>query len=76
MINDHKNRTNLDKNMQTSARTYSDKTLLDESFGVHGQRLRAQPETFWSYYPGDVGSLSKVCSCMEHFLHRHSQDRY
>ncbi|UJR26469.1 hypothetical protein I4U23_007796 [Adineta vaga] len=30
-----------------------------EALGVQGQRVRHQPDSFWSYYPGDVGIYSK-----------------
>jgi len=38
--------------------------LPNDTLGVQGQRVRAQPASFWSYYPGDVGILCKVRLCM------------
>jgi len=35
--------------------------LPNDSLEVQGQRVRAQPDSFWSYYPGDVGIYCKVC---------------
>ncbi|CAF4943377.1 unnamed protein product [Rotaria socialis] len=33
--------------------------LPNDTLEVQGQRVRAQPDSFWSYYPGDVGVLCK-----------------
>ncbi|CAF2480650.1 unnamed protein product [Rotaria sp. Silwood2] len=33
--------------------------LPNDTLEVQGQRVKAQPDSFWSYYPGDVGILSK-----------------
>jgi hypothetical protein len=35
--------------------------LPNDSLEIQGQRVRAQPDSFWSYYPGDVGIFCKVC---------------
>ncbi|CAF4637867.1 unnamed protein product [Rotaria sp. Silwood1] len=33
--------------------------LPNDTLEVQGQRVKAQPDSFWSYYPGDVGILCK-----------------
>lgn len=61
MIDGHTNRTHFYVSMQQQGLVCAVNVLPNETLEVQGQRVRAQPDSFWSYYPGDVGILCKVC---------------
>lgn len=63
MIDGHTSRTHFYVSMQQSGLVCAVNALPNETLEVQGQRVRAQPDSFWSYYPGDVGILCKVCVC-------------
>ena len=63
MIDGQTNRAHFYVSMQQSGVVCALDFLPTESLEVQGQSLRARSDTFWSYYPGDVGFLSKVRLC-------------
>jgi len=63
MIDGHTTRTHFYVSMQQTGIVCAVNVLPNDTLEVQGQRLRSQPDTFWSYYPGDVGILCKVCVC-------------
>lgn len=62
MIDGHTNRTHFYVSMQQQGLVCAVNVLPHETLEVQGQRVRTQPDSFWSYYPGDVGILCKVCA--------------
>ncbi len=67
MIDGHTTRTHFYVSMQQTGIVCAVNVLPNDTLEVQGQRLRSQPDTFWSYYPGDVGILCKVCVCVRSF---------
>ncbi|CAF0762119.1 unnamed protein product [Adineta ricciae] len=59
MIDGQTRRTHIYISMQQSGLLCAVNVPPTETLGVQGQRVRPQPDSFWSYYPGDVGTLSK-----------------
>ena len=60
MIDGHTSRTHFYVSMQQSGLICAVNPLSNDALEVQGQRVRTQPDSFWSYYPGDVGILCKV----------------
>ncbi|CAF1344691.1 unnamed protein product [Adineta steineri] len=48
--------------MQQAGLLYAIDALPTDTLGVEGQRVRPQADSFWSYYPGDVGIFYKKTS--------------
>lgn len=63
MIDGHTSRTHFYVSMQQPGLICAVNVLPNDALEVQGQRVRAQPDSFWSYYPGDVGILCKVRLC-------------
>ena len=61
MIDGHTSRTHFYVSMQQPGLVCAVNVLPNDTLEVQGQRVRTQPDSFWSYYPGDVGILCKVC---------------
>jgi hypothetical protein len=77
MLDAHTSRTHSYVSMQQPGIICAVNMLPNDSLEVQGQRVRAQPDSFWSYYPGEVGIFYKVCvyssydyknSTVEYFL--------
>ncbi len=63
MIDGHTSRTHFYVSMQQPGIVCAVNVLPNDTLEVQGQRVRTQPDSFWSYYPGDVGIFCKVCVC-------------
>ena len=75
MIDGHTNRTHFYVSMQQPGMICAVNTLPNHTLEVQGQRVRPQLDSFWSYYPGDVGALCKVCVCIHMFRYSSTKDR-
>ena len=64
MIDGQTRQTHIYISMQQSGLLCAVNIPPTEALGVQGQRVRPQADSFWSYYPGDVRALSKVCPCV------------
>ena len=64
MIDGHTSRTHFYVSMQQPGIVCALSVLPNDTLEVQGQRVRAQPDSFWSYYPGDVGIFCKVRTCI------------
>jgi hypothetical protein len=63
MIDGHTSRTHFYVSMQQPGIVCAVNVLPNDSLEVQGQRVRPQPDSFWSYYPGEVGVFCKVYMC-------------
>jgi len=61
MIDGQTNRTHFYISTQQPGLVCAIDVSPNETLGVQGEGVRPRPDSFWSYYPGDVGILSKVC---------------